>query len=216
MLVNLIVFHIGNPYTGTTPIVNLVSWLAYYPYSDVIFEIWGSSISLILNLCHYLPYSLHSSCQLNAFSFVLLAHIFFFLAYTSTYHILCFQYGMSYPSCTQHSCGLGVIQTSRHRIPFKSLIHEDQATLSTYYLFFLWSVFLGIHMLIFLRVVSCLNLGTNFHSLHDTLNSAVWSWPSILHHITYNELLHVVSYCNSLVPPWFSFMYYSHDNCWMH
>ena len=137
MLVNSIVFHIGNPNTGTTPIVNIVAWLTYYPYSYVIFDIWGFSISLILNLCHYLTYSPHSSCQLNAFSSVLLAHIFFFLAYTSTYHILFFQYGVSCPSCTRHYCGLGVIQISRHRLPFKSLTHEDQAAFSTCYLFVL-------------------------------------------------------------------------------
>ena len=137
MLVNLIVFHIGNPNTRTKVIVNLVLWLAYYPYSYAIFETLGSSISLILNLFHSLPYFLHSSCQLKALSFVLLAHIFFFLAYTSTYHILFFQYGVSCLSCTQHYCGLGVIQRSRHRIPFKSLTHEDQDAFSSYYLFVL-------------------------------------------------------------------------------
>ena len=182
MLVNFIVFHIGNPNTGTKVIVNLVVWLAYYPYSYVIFESLGSSISLILNLFHYLLYSLHSSFQINGFSFVLLAHIFFFLAYTSTYHILCFHYGMPYPSCIEHSCGLAVIQSSRNRLPFKWLIHEDQPALSTCYICFLWSVFLGIHILIFLRVVSCSNLWTNFDSLHDTLNSVVLS-------------IHTPSYC---------------------
>ena len=172
MLVNLIVFHIGNPNTDTRTIVNLMACDLHTTHILMLSYHLYCIYTITFHILYIFPANwMHSPLFYMQIWFSLWPTVPPTISLLLVWSSLPFLY-LRY---TRHSCDMGVIQTSRHRVPFKSLIHEDRAASSTFYLFVLYSVFLGIHMLIFLRVVSCLNLWTNFDCLHDTLNFAVWS-----------------------------------------